>query len=174
MKIQYVALAAAVVSMMSACGMPPSAEEVCGSNNLFTFDIRNEPLGSGSRLKTEISKAAAAKAPTTLGDIARDAGWSDNWDRMITVYSDPDIHELNTAAQIDLPEICWQGLPHRTNSDGPSTAYYLFLSNGRRVQAVIWDTTTATRPPLKLHRQPSLTPLSALVVDEGGDLVPAG
>ncbi|MEV6338929.1 hypothetical protein AB0M12_29960 [Nocardia vinacea] len=174
MKFQYLALVALATSMMSACGMPPSAEEVCGSNNLFTFDSRNEPLGSGSRLKAEIGKAAAAKAPTTLGDIARDAGWSDNWDRMITVYSDPDIDKLNKAAQINLPEICWKGVPHRTNSDGPEAAYYLFLANGRRVQVVDWDTETATRPALKLHRQPSLTPLSALVVDEEGDLVPAG
>ncbi|WP_329405114.1 hypothetical protein OG563_23780 [Nocardia vinacea] len=172
MKIQYFALVALAVSMMSACGTPPSAEEVCGSNNLFTFDSRNEPLGSGSRLKAEIGKAAAAKAATTLGDIARDAGWSDNWDRMITVYSDADVDELNKAAQIDLPKICWQGLPYRANSDGPSPGYYLFLSNGRRVQAVDWD--TLTQPPLTLHRQPSLTPLSALVVDERGELAPAG
>lgn len=171
MKFRYFALVAVAVSMMSACGVPPSAEEVCGSN-LFKFDSRHEPLGSGPRLKAEIGKAAGAKTATTLGDIARDAGWSDNWDRMITVYSDPKIDDLNKAAQIDLPEPCWQGLPHRTNSDGPSVGYYLFLSNGRRVQVVNWD--TLTQPPLKLHRQPSLTPLSALIVDEDGELVPAG
>ncbi|MEV6139325.1 hypothetical protein AB0L63_25390 [Nocardia sp. NPDC051990] len=43
-------------------------------------------MGSGLHLEEAIGKAAAAKAATTLGNIARDAGCSDNWDRMITVY----------------------------------------------------------------------------------------
>ncbi|WP_330253709.1 hypothetical protein OG874_03640 [Nocardia sp. NBC_00565] len=170
MKIRYFALVAVAVSMMSACEQPPSAEEVCGSD-IFDFGSRLEPLGSGSRLKEEIGKAAAAKAATTLGDIARDAGWSDNWDRMITVYADPDIDELNKAAQIDRPEPCWRGLPYHVNSDGPSDGYYLFLSNRKRVQSVGWD--TVVHPPLSLRRHPALTPQSALVVDKDGKLVPA-
>ncbi|WP_433713645.1 hypothetical protein ACQP2U_05240 [Nocardia sp. CA-084685] len=171
MKIRYFALVAVAVSMMSACGVPPSAEEVCGSD-IFDFGSRLEPLGSGPRLKEEIGKAAVAKAATTLGDIARDAGWSNNWDRMIVVVADAEIDDLNKAAQIDRPKPCWRGLPYHVNSDGPSDAYFLFLSNGRRMQAVEW--TTDAMPPLRLHRHPSLTPLSALVVDEDGELAPAG
>ncbi|MFE9326674.1 hypothetical protein ACIHDR_34320 [Nocardia sp. NPDC052278] len=172
MKIRFLAVIAVVMPMMSACfgKVPPSAEEVCGSD-IFNFNSRSEPLGSGRRLVEEIGKAAAANTATTLGDIAHAAGWSDSWDRMITVYADQKVDALNKAAQIDRPAACWQNLPYRTNSDGPTTAYYLFLSNGKRVQAVEW--TTDAWPPLNPHFLPSLTPLSALVVDEEGELVPA-
>ncbi|WP_063047310.1 hypothetical protein [Nocardia pseudovaccinii] len=171
MKIQYLALVGVAVSMMSGCGYPPSAEEVCGTD-IFDFGRWDEPLGSGQRLKEEIGKAAATNTATTLGDIARVAGWSDSWDRMITVYADETVDELNKRAQIDRPAPCWRSLPYSPNSDGPTTGYYLFLSNGRRVQAVQWD--TLTQPPLNPHFLPSLTPLSALVVDGKGDLVPSG
>lgn len=174
MKIRYFALVAVVMPMMSGCfgKVPPSAEEVCGSN-IFNFHGNDQPLGAGRRLEEEIRNAAAAGAPTTLGDITRSAGWSDNWDRMIEVYPDEKVDRLNSDAQTDLPEPCWQGLPRRRDWDDPSVGYYLFLSNGRPVQAVEWD--SYEQPPLSRHRKISpLTPLSALVVDKDGDLVPAG
>ncbi|MGQ4616334.1 hypothetical protein [Nocardia sp. R7R-8] len=171
MKIRYLIVTALTVPMLSGCYSTVAQEEPCDTN-IFSFGSGEEPLGSYSSFNKALSEAGKAPNPVTLGDVTRAAGWTDGWDRMIDVFSPTTAEELHNAAHTTKDQVCWKNWPTRKyTDDAVPEGYYLFLANGKPVQAVRWSLDQSL---LSLGRLPELTPHSVLVPDpHGPGLIPA-
>lgn len=134
---------------------------VCTSQ---AFDLEESPevLGSGKRLIEEFGKATDRQVGTvTMAEIAGRAGWSLDWDRAVSVYSDTTVDSVNEAAGTNLAPGCLKGLPgkwHSVDSVRMSTTYTVFVKDSQPVQAVHWLSLT---PDFEMWA-PYITPESEL------------
>ncbi|WP_159930097.1 MULTISPECIES: hypothetical protein [Nocardia] len=134
-------IAMVTTSVVTGCGLPPernSPDSKVNCHNVYTMSTNVDNLGSTSAFTREAMKAATGTEPVTLADIARTAGWSDGWDRMVDVPQNITAEELNRRA--NTPGNCWKSLPRPYNSDGdgPPNGLYLFLKDDKAVQSVGW------------------------------------
>ncbi|MBF6302884.1 hypothetical protein IU459_35995 [Nocardia amamiensis] len=140
---RMIPILAAIMAMLvsTGCGVllrsnESNSEAHCA--NVYTMSTNVDNLGSTSAFTREAMKAATGTGPITLADIARAAGWSDGWDRMVDVPQNITAEELNRRA--NTPANCWKSLPRPYNSDGdgPPNGLYLFLKDDKAVQSVGW------------------------------------
>lgn len=171
MNLRYAALIAMLIPALGACTSTPSNSgdnpDPCPNGHEFHNDLQN--LGSSSRLIEEFRNSASRNESTTLIDITRAAGMSDNWDRMTAVFPNMSATTLNDKAGT---EGCWKNLP-QIGSGSPQFGYYVFIKDKNVVQVAQW---MGQDGPLKLRGYPSLTSDSVLVPQHFGDvsrLVPA-
>ncbi|WP_330233158.1 hypothetical protein OHA40_12185 [Nocardia sp. NBC_00508] len=140
-RIAPVLIAIVAMSAIPGCGLLPQSkrsDSEANCANSYTMSTNVDNLGSTSAFTREAMKAATGTEPLTLADIARTAGWSDGWDRMVDVPQNITAEELNRRA--NTPANCWKGLPTPYNSDGdgPPRGLYLFLKDDKAVQSVGW------------------------------------
>ncbi|MFD7841511.1 hypothetical protein ACFV4K_01045 [Nocardia sp. NPDC059764] len=131
------------MTLATACGIlapqdgPARKQEPKDCSATFDFGpwTGDQPLGSSERLYQTILDARAKMQTISMLDIAHTAAWSDEWDRMVSVWENTDRAELNSRAQT--PGYCWKNLPPSSVMSGrPSDGFYLFIRDNRPVQFV--------------------------------------
>lgn len=181
--LHTVTCATVVSLLLSGCGV---AIPLAGSRNeeppcTAEFDIQTAPEQLGSNERFLVASRTAAETPglrITIADVARNAGWRDTWDHMLTVFNTMTNDEINTAAGTS--GICYNPVnePYRSSgSSEVSSGAYLFLRNGTPVQSASWyadqgvfDIDDALRPrphpkTLLLRSEPSDYPKLKAVTD---------
>ncbi|WP_280382374.1 hypothetical protein [Nocardia wallacei] len=142
MKNTIAAFAVGALLASAGCGLlDRSGGTESGDGCTSTFDLSpaKENLGSRVSFKERAKQAAEAPAPTTLGDIARAAGWNDGWDRMVDIPQNTKADQINALAGTS--GICWKNAPKPRSSDGdgPQRGYYLFLKGNQPLQTIDWS-----------------------------------
>lgn len=127
------AMAATVVVACGSPAHPPGIAENCSGT--FSFYSREEPLGSNEALVAAVREFSAQTQPVPLSAVTAMAGWSGEWDRMLTVHVGTDREALNAAA--GLSEYCWPDLPRRNYDASHFPEFHVFIQGGIPRQAVV-------------------------------------
>jgi len=104
----------------------------------FGFYSRDEPLGSGQALTAAVQEFSAQPESPSLGEVTAAAGWTGEWDRMLTVYEGTDREALNAAA--GLPDFCWPDLRPVNFDASHHPVFHVFVQGSTPRQAVLSST----------------------------------
>ncbi|MEU0502828.1 hypothetical protein [Nocardia sp. NPDC005998] len=133
-------LGTAVVGMavlvLTGCSVSSAPRNGVGENCTGTFELASnpQPLGSPARLEQTVRAKATAPGTVSLGALTAEAGWNDDWDRMVVVQSGMTRETMNSAS--GLAGYCWRGLPVFSSDDPFHYEYYVFIQGSAPKQAV--------------------------------------
>ncbi|WP_433600008.1 hypothetical protein ACQPXH_31270 [Nocardia sp. CA-135953] len=128
-----VGMAMLVLTGCAASSEPPNG---VGEDCTATFELaaNPQPLGSPARLEQTVRTKAAAPDTVSLRDLTVEAGWNDDWDRMVVVQSGMTRETMNSAS--GLAGYCWRRLPVFSSDDHFHYEYYVFIQGSAPKQAV--------------------------------------
>ncbi|MET7770266.1 hypothetical protein [Nocardia sp. NPDC005366] len=117
----------------------PIAGRAVAGDCRTTFDVPSDGKAPGEKFTVlpAARHAATGATPVTMADITRGAGFLDEWDTMIVITPGMTPHRLNELTHV--MDTCWENLPDGSyDEDVPTTAYYLYLLNGKPLRAAAW------------------------------------
>ncbi|MFC8315247.1 hypothetical protein ACFUEJ_16670 [Gordonia sp. NPDC057258] len=121
-----------------ASGGPEQKQMQCETE--FRIDDNSQPLGSSERFRhAAIQSASTGTQVTTLHDVAREAGWTGAWDRVLQAFDNTDSASTNASA--GTTGICFLGVS-RSDPDFGAQGDYIFFDGPRPVQSMHWDGAT--------------------------------
>ncbi|WP_067534756.1 hypothetical protein [Nocardia crassostreae] len=161
--IRSIAFATAVAGLLSGCSSLANqgvAEPVCSA----TFDLLNnaEVLGSGERFNAELERSKKRTEPFLMVEVTRAAGWSDDWDRLVEVQTNTTSGKLNKKAET---ASCWKNLPESHGDEYDPPEFYLFVKDGKPVQAVRWPSVVGV---IRFGDHAAVTKESVMAIDDRG------